>query len=854
MVACVEHRFGILVAFTSIFVVIFCLLFPIVSVEAQQQQNFSSNPNDYDFGWFTTGIYAPGRVPYCTYCVNALDPNYSVSAADAAHGPYWNRTVGLYRCDGVQTNEMWAYDISTSSIVFSNLSTVLCVDALLWDSMRLLKLRNCNSSVVTQQWKRDGNQVVMTGLSDPNGALYLGAESPNKGTNPSNTAYNYPLVISASIPTDLGSSYSYTTNFTFLSMKNLVDESTHTFSTEGLLQISNSSTDGIVNGGFESSTIQAGTDISPSTYIQNQPSYLALCGWVIDYGPIDYVKSGLLQAANGSLYSVHLNTYTDTSHWGSVSQTFITEVGRDYVLQFFLNGFPRRLTSIRNCSSSYAAAVVQLGVTNSTTSDISSGALSDGNGFTQNFTFDVTNSDASKFGNLWTLKIVMFTASTNVTTLSFSSLNYNDACGPMIDEVNVSPLVGSAAKGKTLSAIAGSIAGLAIIIAILGIVYGVRYFKAKKEFSGMYKTEHARLYSVKELSAATKKFSQVLGEGAFGTVYKADFPDGTEGAVKVEKRKGLNSSSKVIASDEVAVLVRIHHRNLVNLIGFCIHKGRHMLVFECLPNGSLYDRLHQSILHSPTVALSIDSSSEPSRLSSTNILSWKQRVKIAADVANGLDYLHHDADPPIVHRDVKSQNILLTATDSAKLADFGLSKAAPADATSFQSIETMVRGSIGYLDPQYFLTGVFSAKSDVYSFGVVLLEIISGHQAIYNAAPLASWAAPYMTSPALYYELVDKKLKGEFDAIELESLVELSKMCMQEDSKVRPNMRQVVAFLNTRKLATFAEGVSEWMEETKAREAYHKMNPMFIDFQSGTEELVSSTDNFLSLASPQARD
>jgi serine/threonine protein kinase len=332
-------------------------------------------------------------------------------------------------------------------------------------------------------------------------------------------------------------------------------------------------------------------------------------------------------------------------------------------------------------------------------------------------------------------------------------------------------------------------------------------------------------------------------------VYKAEFPDGTAGAVKVEKQKGLISSSQVLASDEIAVLLRVHHRNLVNLIGFCIDKGRHMLVFEFLPNGSLYDRLHQSILRSPLAALM--DSVEPGW--SSNVLSWKQRVKIAADVACGLDYLHNDADPPIVHRDVKSQNILLTATDSAKLADFGLSKAAPVNATSFQSIETMVRGSIGYLDPQYFLTGVFSAKSDVYSFGVVLLELISGHPAIYNAAPLASWAAPYMSSPSVYHEVVDKKLNGEFDANELESLIELSKMCTQQDIKLRPNMRQVAAFLNSKNLATIAQGPSEWMEDFKAREAFHKMKPMFIDLESLPDE-ASSSDNFLTLSSPKPRD
>jgi serine/threonine protein kinase len=166
----------------------------------------------------------------------------------------------------------------------------------------------------------------------------------------------------------------------------------------------------------------------------------------------------------------------------------------------------------------------------------------------------------------------------------------------------------------------------------------------------------------------------------------------------------------------------------------------------------------------------------------------------------------------------------------------------------------VVRGSIGYLDPQYFLTGVFSAKSDVYSYGVVLLELISGHQAIHNAASLASWAAPYLTSPSLYPEMVDKKLNGKFEQDELESLVDLSKMCMQEDSKMRPNMRQVVAFLNARQLEPAGGESSEQVtEETISREAYHKMHPLFIDFEAvATKESSGSSDNIF--ASPRPRD
>lgn len=179
----------------------------------------------------------------------------------------------------------------------------------------------------------------------------------------------------------------------------------------------------------------------------------------------------------------------------------------------------------------------------------------------------------------WTQKTVAFTASSNVSKVSFSSLSTN-ICGPMIDTVELSstkrpplrPLRRN--KNKVSLEVASSIGGLAVLITIVGIICGITYsIRAREDYSALYRTEHTRVYSIKELNVATKKFSSVLGEGGFGIVYRADFPDGTVGAVKVEKPKGPDSSSKVLASEEVAVLLRVHHRNLVNLMGFCIHQG-----------------------------------------------------------------------------------------------------------------------------------------------------------------------------------------------------------------------------------------------------------------------------------------
>ncbi|CAM6092777.1 unnamed protein product [Calypogeia fissa] len=848
------NKLWLLLAFSSIT----CSPFLLMPVEADW--NYSTNPADYDLGWIAIGASPTDHEPHCTYCLNGLtyDTNYNRTDADNAIGPDWNISVGSYRCDGVQFNELWAYHQPSRSIIFNNFSLLLCVDNT-WKSLGVLKLRQCNSSALSQQWRLNGSKVI-SAVPGPQGEeQFMVGEFPDKNTNPTTQVYEKYILLGSSVPNSSDAGFSYSSDFMYLSTSNLINRSADRFTTQGLLELTSSSLDSIVNGGFERSTIQAGSDIIWNDWTQAVPSYFSLCGWVIDYGPIDYVKSGLLQPEEGS-YSIHLNTHSDTDHWGQVSQTIRTEVGSEYLLSFYFNGFPPQLSigsrPTWKCPATYQEAQLMVRVTNTASAQdiISSAAPTDGTGVEQNFSINVMQSNSLTIGSLWQLQIVKFRASSNVITIAFRSLNFNSSCGPMVDNVSLERVKPKSFwEKKTFQIVVGIVAGLVLVaVILLGIVVGrKRYCLPEEDYSDLYKTENARIFSMKELSASTKKFSAVLGEGAFGTVYKADFPDGTMGAVKVEKPKQMHLSTSVLASEEIAVLLRVHHRNLVNLTGFCIHKGRQMLVFEYLPNGSLYDRLHQSVI--PVPPGGIMDSIELRRLYA-NVLPWHKRTKIASDVAYGLEYLHHDADPPIVHRDVKSRNILLTATDSAKLADFGLSKSAPVDATTFQSVETMVRGSIGYLDPQYFLTGVFSAKSDVYSYGVVLLELISGHQAIYNAASLGSWAAPYLTSPSLYHELVDKKLNGKFEPDELESLVELSKMCMKEDSRTRPNMRQVVAFLNARNLVVAGGESSEQVDSTEtamSREEYHKMKALFIDFEAIPTHSGSGDNLF---RSPQPRD
>ncbi|KAK4602875.1 hypothetical protein RGQ29_011742 [Quercus rubra] len=203
-------------------------------------------------------------------------------------------------------------------------------------------------------------------------------------------------------------------------------------------------------------------------------------------------------------------------------------------------------------------------------------------------------------------------------------------------------------------------------------------------------------YSYKDIQKATQNFTTILGQGSFGPVYKATLNPG-EVAVKV-----LASNSKQGEKEfqtEVSLLGRLHHRNLVNLVGYCVDKGQHMLIYEFMSNGSLANLLYGE---------------------GERILSWDERLQIALDISHGIEYLHEGAVPPVIHRDLKSANILLDRSMRAKVADFGLSKE-----EVFDGRNSGLKGTYGYIDPVYVSTNNFTMKSDIYSFGIIIFELIT---------------------------------------------------------------------------------------------------------------------------------
>lgn len=288
-----------------------------------------------------------------------------------------------------------------------------------------------------------------------------------------------------------------------------------------------------------------------------------------------------------------------------------------------------------------------------------------------------------------------------------------------------------------------------------------------------------RWYSLKELEAATRGFSEenVVGEGGYGVVYRGALPDGSVVAVK----NLLNDKDKGQAEKEFRVEVeaigKVRHKNLVGLVGYCADGFQRMLVYEFIDNGNLEQWLHGDV-------------------GPVSPLTWDIRMKIAIGTAKGLAYLHEGLEPKVVHRDVKSSNILLDRKWNAKVSDFGLAKLLGSESSY---VTTRVMGTFGYVSPEYASTGMLNEGSDVYSFGVLLMEIITGRSPIDYSRPagemnLVEWFKGMVASRRAE-ELVDPLIEVQPSPRALKRALLVCLRCIDLDAHKRPKMGQIIHML-----------------------------------------------------------
>lgn len=338
---------------------------------------------------------------------------------------------------------------------------------------------------------------------------------------------------------------------------------------------------------------------------------------------------------------------------------------------------------------------------------------------------------------------------------------------------------------------------------------------------GLNISSNLRRFCFNELKSATRNFrpESLLGEGGFGCVFKGWINEtgttpvrpgaGITVAVKTLNHDGLQGHKEWLA--EVNYLGDLLHPNLVKLIGYCIEDDQRMLVYEFMPRGSLENHLFRRALPLP----------------------WSIRMKIALGAAQGLSFLHEEAEKPVIYRDFKTSNILLDAEYNSKLSDFGLAKDGPeGDKTH---VSTRVMGTYGYAAPEYVMTGHLTSKSDVYSFGVVLLEMLTGRRSMDKTRPngeqnLVEWARPFLVERRRFYRLLDPRLEGRFSIKGAQKAVQLALQCLNRDAKARPLMSEVVEALkplpNLKDMASASSAFQTMqIDRTKSRNGNNKMTP-----------------------------
>ncbi|XP_038897469.1 probable LRR receptor-like protein kinase At1g51890 [Benincasa hispida] len=341
-------------------------------------------------------------------------------------------------------------------------------------------------------------------------------------------------------------------------------------------------------------------------------------------------------------------------------------------------------------------------------------------------------------------------------------------------------------KNNVVIPVVASIGGLLVIAIIAGIVFWIARSKSKQEGNAAEEVHHPeininigensletrrRQFTYSEVVRMTNNFVRIIGRGSFGAVYYGIIDD-IQVAVKMLAPSAIQGHDQFKVEEctlhIVTALLHVHHRNLTNLVGY-LSEGTHLgLIFEYMANGSLAQHLYEK---------------------SSSAISWEDRLRIAMDAAQGLEYLHDGCKPPIIHGNVKPTNILLTEKFQAKLSDFGVFKSYPTN------------DNTSYVDPEYRTSNRLSPKSDVYSFGLTLLEIVCCKQVIsksqgQDSVHIIKWVGS-MVAQGDFRNIADQRLKGEYNITSVRKAVEVAMACVSVNSERRPTMNQVVAELKS---------------------------------------------------------
>ncbi|XP_018485950.2 probable serine/threonine-protein kinase At1g01540 [Raphanus sativus] len=317
-----------------------------------------------------------------------------------------------------------------------------------------------------------------------------------------------------------------------------------------------------------------------------------------------------------------------------------------------------------------------------------------------------------------------------------------------------------------------------------------------------------RWYTLRELEAATNGLCEeiVIGEGGYGIVYRGVLNDGTKVAVK-NLLNNMGQAEKEFKV-EVEVIGRVRHKNLVRLLGYCVEGAYRMLVYEFVDNGNLEQWIHGDV-------------------GDVGPLTWDIRINIILGMAKGLAYLHEGLEPKVVHRDIKSSNILLDRLWNAKVSDFGLAKLLGSDSSY---VTTRVMGTLGYVAPEYACTGMLNEKSDIYSFGILIMEIITGRNPVDYSRPqgetnLVDWLKT-MVGNRRSEEVVDPKIPEPPSSKALKRVLLVALRCVDPDANKRPKMGHIIHMLEAedslyrdeRRTTTRDQGSRE-KQETAASES-----------------------------------